>query len=580
MSDSFFIQHATGADAPRYTLRQRLFLVGSGSDNDIVLHDRGAPPVVFRIEPDDNRYRCTTVSKKRLVINGTKTKSALLVPGDVIEVDKEKYLFDHVPAASESIAGQSHRLFENLGKFIDAVGKERQLPPLLQKMIGILLELTGGTDIFLFKLDQDGTPQIFECNKRDNPRERFSDTIVQTVLKRKEGLCISNALADPAYKNSHSIADLKLNSVLCTPIMTAGKCIGLIYIGTNSPAISFSASDLECVNLYAAVAGMLFQHVDFITEQQNTIEKVTGNLDGDGLIATCAQMQKVTAAVHAIAGTDIIVLITGETGTGKNRIAELVHQHSPRCARPFVIVNCSALHGELLESELFGHRKGSFTGAINDHHGLFAAADGGTLLLDEIGELELPLQAKLLRTLETGAIRPIGSNVESMVDVRVICASNRDLAVMVEEKTFRADLYYRINQFSIPVPALRERGEDIVALAYFFMNRYKAQYPDKMIRDFHPDALNFIRTHMWPGNIREMANLLHRSVLMSAGPLLLIDYQENIQRRTLPANFEEATQAFQREMIEKAINAAGGNKEQAARTLGISRSTFYRYLSQ
>ncbi|MBN1576350.1 MAG: sigma 54-interacting transcriptional regulator [Chitinispirillaceae bacterium] len=576
---SSVIRHITPGGIADYLLRRRLFLVGGGADNDLVLHGRGAAPLMMKIEPCDGGYRCSSAAKEALVVNGKRVKSALLRHGDAIVIGSEHFIFETKAAPRPPRSDNGHELLERFRRFIDAVGREQRLEPLLQKLMRILLELTGGSDIFLFKLDREGRPQVFESNGSGSAEERFSDTIVGKVLERKEGVCIPNALADPAYQNAHSISDLRLRSILCAPILTAGKCIGLVYIGSNDPTVSFSKDDLDVVSIYAAIAGMLIHHVDFITEQQSAIDRLTGVVSDDGLIATSPPMQQVLAAVHAIAAVDITVLLEGETGTGKSRIAELIHTRSPRTSAPFVVVNCSALHGELLESELFGHKKGSFTGAVSDHDGLFLAAQGGTLLLDEIGELETGLQAKLLRTLETGFIRPIGSSREVSVDIRVICATNRDLKAMVDEGGFRADLYYRINQFSITVPPLRERGEDVVLLAYLLLNKYKTEYPGKEIVDFHPETIYYIRTHRWPGNIRELANAIHRAVLMSHGPLIRFESQEQAGPAA-PVDFESACRQFQKEFLEKAILAAGGNKEQAAHLIGLSRSTFYRYLAQ
>lgn len=562
-------------DSHEYQLRGRLFCVGSGRDNDLVINGKNVPLLAVKIEPCENGYRCSSFSGTPVVINGEKKASAVLASGDLVTVGGEQLLFE---ARGPGVPVPRDDLPENLKRLIDAIGRERELRPLLKKLLRILLELTGGTDIFMFNLDAGGTPQLFESSGPGSTADRFSDTIVQAVLKRKEGVCISNALADPAFKNAHSIADLKLRSVLCTPMLTAGKCVGLIYIGSGNPAVSFSPDDLAAVSLYASIAGMLIQHVDFITNQQRTIERLSGTGGEEGIIAGCPSMRAVAGAVRAIAAADISVLLEGETGTGKNRIAELIHEKSGRSSGPFIVVNCSALHGELLESELFGHKKGSFTGATVDHRGLFAAADGGTLLLDEIGELEIPLQAKLLRTLETGSIRPIGSSRELPVNVRVICATNRDLKAMVREGLFRADLYYRINQFSITIPPLRQRGDDIELLALSLLNRLKQRYPDRGISGFSPESLSFIRTHSWPGNIRELSNAIHRAVLMADGPLIGFDLQQ--EDAALPVDFDSATRHFQKQFLEKAIKAAGGNKEVAAQTIGLSRSTFYRHLSQ
>ena len=571
----FILQQISGDRTAVFQLRNRLFCIGSDPDSDVVVKGRSVPPVAVKIEPFEGGYRSSGADGTAVTVNGKKVGFARLVPGDTITVGKAQFRFD---AAPQTAHGEQQGLTGGLLKLIATIGRERELSPLLKKLLRILRELSGGTDVFLFKLDGDGRPQIFESSVPGETGERFSDTIVQTVLSRKEGICISNALADPSFRNAGSIADLKLQSVLCVPMMTAGRCVGLVYIGSSSPAVSFTPRDLSTVTLYASIAGMLINHVDFIVSQQTTIERLAGTGSADGIIAGCSAMRAVITAVQAIAAADITVLLEGETGTGKNRIAELIHARSTRASGPFVVVNCSALHGELLESELFGHKKGSFTGAFSDHPGLFAAAGGGTILLDEIGELELPLQAKLLRTIETGTIRPIGSAGELPVNVRVLCATNRNLGTMVQEGSFRADLYYRINQFPIPVPPLRQRGEDIELLALLLLDRFKRQYPEKTVAGFTPEALHFIRTHNWPGNIRELSNLVHRAVLLAEGPLVRFEQQR--EDTSFPADFDSATRQFQKQFLEKAIFAADGNKEVAAQNVGLKRSTFYRYLTQ
>lgn len=578
-SKLFQLRHFTSDEIITYPLRQRLFCIGSADDNDCILSDPKAPAVAVKLESVQDGYRCTALVKKVLCHNGKKSVAVNLESGDLFAVCNEHFTLEEVPRQSTS-DGHDSAMLENLSRFVVKIGREHRLHPLLHHLMNILLELTRGTDIFLFKLDENGQPQVFKSNGKNDGNELFSDTIIQEAIRRKTGICIANALADPLYKNAQSIADLKLQSVLCTPMLVAGRCVGLIYIGSHNPTVSFTREDLDIVTLYASIASMLINHIDYIAEQQATINRLTGPMseEGEGIIASSPPMREVLSAVQAIAAADITVLLQGETGTGKNRIAELVHSHSRRSSRPFVIVNCSSLRGELLESELFGHRKGSFTGALHDHEGLFAAAQGGTLLLDEIGELELPLQAKLLRTLETGMVRPIGSTREYPVNVRMLCATNRNLDDMVQKNQFRADLYYRINQFPITVPPLRERGDDVELLAYLFLNRYKAEYPDKDIHAFHPDSLHYIRTHTWPGNIRELSNIIHRGVLMSEGQFVRVVQPGSKER--IATDFEAATQQFQKQFMLSAISAADGNKELAAKNIGLSRSTFYRYCMQ
>jgi transcriptional regulator with GAF, ATPase, and Fis domain len=378
------------------------------------------------------------------------------------------------------------------------------------------------------------------------------------------------------FSQSKSIADLALRSVLCCPIMVTGSVRGAMYLGTKKPTESFTQNDLKTLALFATIAGMLINHIEYIGQQNSAIKRLTRYDARGGIVAESKKMQDVFDKVNAIERSDITVLLQGETGTGKDLFARYIHDGSSRKTRPYIVVNCSSLRGDLLESELFGHRRGSFTGAVSDHEGLFVAADGGTLFLDEIGEMSPNLQAKLLRTLESGKIRQVGANHENKVDVRIICATNRLLEKMVDEGAFRKDLYYRINQLKIVLPPLKEREEDSLLLAYYFLEKYKSNNHDKNIVDFHPDSVRFILAYDWPGNVRELASAVHCAVLSATGPFVSLEAGEKITR---DFNFEEATLNFQKRLIGTALKATAHNKEQAAKLLGLSRSTFFRYLA-
>lgn len=581
MDSCFSLRHSDGISSSLYPLSSRLFFIGTSAENDIVLNDTNISDCAVKIEMVQSNYFCEPVGKSIVLLNGKKIrKQSRLCENDRITVGSHQIIMEQHPSVNGENVNCSTQpgILDNIHRLIRAIGKERSLPILLEKLMTTLIEMTGGTEVFIFLLDKENKPSLFVSTCPNTSKELFSDTIIQNVIQKGTGICIPNALSDPQYKNIHSIADLKVRSVICTPVSVAGKITGVLYVGSRNVATSFGSQDLESLTLYATIAGMLINHVEYIAQQQQSLSKLTHSGTVDGIVAQSQVMQDLLSTIEAVAESDITVLLQGETGTGKSKFAHLIHQKSKRASQPFIVVNCSALRGELLESELFGHKKGSFTGAVSDHEGLFRAADGGTLFLDEIGELEMPLQAKLLRTLETGVIRPIGSTVESHVDTRVICATNRSLSEMIDTSQFRTDLYYRINQFSIEIPPLHKRGEDILFLAYYFLEKFKAQYPSKDIFDFHPDTLRFITTWHWPGNIRELSNAIHRAVITSCSPLIRIEDKHPSSQQ--PGNFENTVRCFQKDLLLKALDCAGGSKEDAARLLELPRSTFYRYLSQ
>ena len=304
-----------------------------------------------------------------------------------------------------------------------------------------------------------------------------------------------------------------------------------------------------------------------------------------GLIGKSAAMQGVFSVIQRIAATKVPVLITGETGTGKGAVARAIHGESVRSAGKFVAVNCAALPDQLLESELFGHAKGAFTGAVADREGLFAEASGGTLLLDEIGEMSPSLQAKLLHVLESSTVRPLGATREHPVDVRVLAATHRDLRARIREGTFREDLLYRLDVVSIELPALRHRREDIPLLIEHFLAESRARHPATRVTGFSRDALALLLDYAWPGNVRELAHVLERAVLLSNGP--------EVQVSELPALVREAPhdveaefagnvmpiRELQRRYAKWALDRMSGHKARTAAELGVDVKTLNRWLA-
>lgn len=285
-----------------------------------------------------------------------------------------------------------------------------------------------------------------------------------------------------------------------------------------------------------------------------------------------------------MAATDATVLVTGETGTGKEVFAQAIHQNSARAKRSFVAVNCSAFSKELLESELFGHRAGAFTGAVKDKKGLFEEASGGTIFLDEIGEMAFDLQAKLLRVIESGEFIKVGETRPTKVDVRIVAATNRDLKQEIAEGRFREDLYYRLSVFRIHLPPLRERPEDIEAYVRMFAGRFGMKM-GRRVEHIEPEYLERLRLHGWPGNVRELRNVVERSLIMAEGTVLrAADLPLEMQRSDAsgrPAGGEALDLAsVEREHIARVLRRTGGNKTRTAALLGIGLTTLYRKIEE
>jgi transcriptional regulator with PAS, ATPase and Fis domain len=293
------------------------------------------------------------------------------------------------------------------------------------------------------------------------------------------------------------------------------------------------------------------------------------------------------ALIEQVAPTSASVLILGESGTGKEIVARTIHNRSTRANRPYVAINCAALPDTLMESELFGHERGSFTGADRRREGCFELANSGTLLLDEIGEMKIELQAKLLRVLEEGKVRRLGATVEIATDVRVIAASNRDLENAREEGRFREDLYYRLNVFAIKLPPLRERPEDIPILAERFIQDCSASAGGKAVRGIDNGCMEILKAYHWPGNVRQLRNVIERALILTAGPLVsALDLPLEITRpsRSVGARFEVALGCslddVERDLIERTLEFVKGNKARAAEILGVSLKTLYNRLER
>ncbi|MFZ3235578.1 MAG: PEP-CTERM-box response regulator transcription factor [Stellaceae bacterium] len=334
------------------------------------------------------------------------------------------------------------------------------------------------------------------------------------------------------------------------------------------------------IDVLRMIVGRAEQMFELEAENRRLTEAATGS-PVDGIIATSPEMLRVLRNIEKLAPTDVAVLLLGESGTGKELLAHAIHRLSPRAGGPFVPINCAAIPETLLESELFGHEKGAFTGALRQNIGRIESAHRGTLFLDEIGDVPLPMQVKLLRFLQDQVVERIGGRRPVQVDVRIVCATNQDLDRMMTDGRFREDLFYRLNEVSVRVPALRDRPADSIVLASFFLRRFAKEY-GRTARGLAGSAVAAIRDYPWPGNVRELENRIKRAVVMTEGPLV------SAADLDLPSGEDEgksldiraARARAEREVIQLALTQAGSNLSKAAKLLGISRPTLYDLMQQ
>jgi len=403
------------------------------------------------------------------------------------------------------------------------------------------------------------------------------------VVETRRPVIISDAMNDTDFQSSLSVIKLKLTSVICVPLLEKGKIIGLIYVGNDSIVDLFQDDMMRVLTMFAAQASLIVANAMLLNELKVDNQQLSRQLEelrfGD-IVGTSRPMQEVFRKVEKVAATDISVLITGETGTGKELIAREIHRRSPRKDKPFVTINCGAIPENLLESELFGHVKGAFTGAVANKAGKFQTADNGTLFLDEIGEMPLNLQVKILRAIQEKIVVRVGDTRPESVDIRILAATNRDLEEEIRHGRFREDLYYRLNVVNLHLPPLRDRGDDIPVIARYLLSRYAKEY-DTKVKGFSPNAAVAIKKYDWPGNIRELENRLKKAIVLAEGNLLGPE-DLGLSGDNLPSilSLAAAKEKFQRDYINEVLALNNGNRTKTARDLGVDPRTIFRHLEK
>ncbi len=471
----------------------------------------------------------------------------------------------------------------------------------IEKLVA-LIDKHGRTDIMLEELIRflgaergaiiqvkNGKPILISAMGIDEATISDAGGLSKTIAKkgsRGEILVVSDALGDNKYRHLKSISRNKIRSILCVPIYTGNSIFGVLYLDSRLKKGLFTEKDRDFLLAVGRILGTLIEKgklLDRIMRERERMERIIQmKTNFHGIVGVSEEIRNIIRLIERVAPTDENILITGETGTGKELVAEVIHQLSTRKNGPFVTVECSSIQKDLLESELFGHRKGAFTGAIREKKGLCEAANGGTLFLDEIGDLPFEVQAKLLRLTEKGTIRRVGEEFWRNVDVRIISATNRDLGAAVNMKMFRQDLYFRLKGIEINIPPLRKRPEDIPILLDFYLEK-AIKKSKKKIKGFSSQVMGVLIHYSWPGNVRELIKTINRAVALTDGEYIELDaIPDEIKEEIFPDEFtlKETEAILKKKTITKALTLNNWNITRTAQTLNISRRHLYRLLKK
>ena len=585
----------------RFPIKKKLSTIGRSKRNDLSVSDPEMAPQHAHILSDGDSLMLSSLDPKAaLVVNGRPRRNYELRDGDILTLGDTEFTFDARAEETKVVespgparprkrarSAADDANVERLFRFSEKLLAGQPLDTLFKTLLDSVIAATGADKGFLLVM-RDGEVSIPAARNVDkvdlgDDLSQISDTIVARVLRERRPLIISDALSDTVFGQSRSVVDLKLSSVMCVPLVARNQLLGILYVGNDSVADLFTDADLGQLTIYAGWTSIIVQNALLMDHLRSDNERLREALArGTGkIIGSSPEMAAVFRTIERVAPTDISVLLLGETGTGKELVAREIHAQSDRDGKPFVSINCGAIPESLLESELFGHVKGAFTGAMTNKIGKFEAADGGTLLLDEIGEMPLTLQVKLLRVIQERAIEKVGDIKALPVDIRIVSATNKDLDKEVAEGRFREDLFYRLNEIALSLPPLRDRGDDVVEIAQHLLKRYAADYGSKA-KGFTHEALRGLRNYFWPGNVREMENRIKKAVVMGDRPVVGPD-DLGFQPDEVQPRFDTlavARETFQLEYIKAALMAHNWNKAQTAKTLDVDPRTIFRYVEK
>ena len=617
-----------------FVLYKPVTTVGKALGNDVALHGEHVAETHVQVLFDGRDFNLEEVDKQaEILVNGKKKRRTRLVHGDRItlgDVELAFSIFDEpqklarpggvtdppragaAPPAviSETqlhVTTQQLAGLRKLYEFSEKLMTRKDIDGLLEAMLDAVIEATGGEKGLILLNDDafanDHPAPDAPAEKRETPskgatvrasrnvmREAIadasgviSDSIVRKVIESGRPVIVSDALTDSQFKTSESVLALRLSSVMCAPLVSQGLVQGVLYVGNDRVKGLFDKAQLDVLSIFASQASLILENAMLLHALRADKEKLVAELKDKRfgeIIGACPSMLEVFRKLQKVATTDISVLITGETGTGKELIAREIHRRSNRVQGPFVVINCGAIPENLIESELFGHVKGAFTGAVASRPGKFQAAGGGTLFLDEIGELPLNLQVKLLRALQERVVFRVGESKPEKVDIRVVAATNRVLEDEIRAGRFREDLYYRLNVVNLYLPPLRDRGDDVLIIAKALLSKH-AEELGAHVQGFTPQALAAIKRSPWPGNIRQLENRIKKALVLCDKTLLSpedVDLGKEAESPILP--LEKAKEEFQRSYVLEVLERNNGNRTKTARDLGVDPRTIFRYLER
>jgi transcriptional regulator with GAF, ATPase, and Fis domain len=506
---------------------------------------------------------------------------------------------------SELFEGTEEELYDAylryrfLYEFGRMVTSQTKIDKIIDMLLDKLIELVNAERCLLLLFNTSGDT-IYKIGRHlqhseiTHPEFEVSWSIINKVKETHLPVCIQDALASDSFKTMKSVLRLRILSVACIPIIHEEKCIGVLYADNRTLKGVFREDYCHLLhNFVRLIAGPLASAIHR-KELENQISSIQNQLQlrskYPSIVGTSPQIQKVIKFIDQVADTSATVIIEGESGTGKELVARAIHDNSRRKLKPFVSLNCGALTETLLESELFGHVKGAFTGATHNKKGWFETADGGTIFFDEIGEMSPGLQIKLLRVLQIGEFSPVGSSEIRTCDVRILAATNRNLQSMTKEKKFRSDLFYRLNILYIFIPPLRERREDILLLALYYLQHYGKRISKDNLT-FSLAAQEVLKNYDYPGNIRELENAIqHATVMTESTEVHISDLPESLfpgpiseygrANQNFAFSKKLVMERFERTYIESALEKSSGIIAQAARIAGIDPKNFYQKMQK